>query len=219
MKFTDVIFDFDGVLSDTVPLKEEAFVQALKDLLTTAESIEKVRQLHRENGGVPRFNKLKIMLKELDAGHSEESVDLRVSMYSAALKNMLSGAVIEEECCSVIAKLAENNVRLHINSAGDKSEIEAFLARFDLLPYFTRILGNENSKKSNIRSIMEEFELDNSSALFIGDSNEDLLTAEHFDVAFVKFERYGSNITSTKYPSLKTFSALYSFILPNSNEH
>ena len=57
MKQKVLIYDFDGVICDSVGLKTDAFVE-LYD--TENESIQKlVREYHLANGGISRFEKIK----------------------------------------------------------------------------------------------------------------------------------------------------------------
>jgi beta-phosphoglucomutase-like phosphatase (HAD superfamily) len=57
MKPKVLIYDFDGVICDSVGLKTDAFVELYN---TENESIQKlVREYHLANGGISRFEKIK----------------------------------------------------------------------------------------------------------------------------------------------------------------
>ena len=72
-KFKNIIFDFDGVILDSLDCKTDAFYQMY---LPYGKGIaSKVREYHISNGGVSRFEKFKIWYKEyLQIDLSEEEI-------------------------------------------------------------------------------------------------------------------------------------------------
>jgi beta-phosphoglucomutase-like phosphatase (HAD superfamily) len=52
-----IIFDFDGVLVESVDVKGDAFVALYK--YETPEIREKVKRYHSEHGGISRFEKIR----------------------------------------------------------------------------------------------------------------------------------------------------------------
>ena len=52
-----VVFDFDGVLVDSVGIKAKAYEQMYEEYGSSV--VKKVRSHHLQNGGMSRFNKFK----------------------------------------------------------------------------------------------------------------------------------------------------------------
>ena len=86
MKIKAIIFDFDGVLAESVHIKSEAFY---KLYLPFGEDVaQKVLVHHLENGGMSRFDKFKIYHeKYLNITLNESGLNELVEGFSDLVKN------------------------------------------------------------------------------------------------------------------------------------
>ena len=71
--YSAYIFDFDGVIKDSVKVKSEAFVQLFES--EGKEFQQKVEQYHLANGGISRYVKFKVWNEWLGRATSEDVID------------------------------------------------------------------------------------------------------------------------------------------------
>ena len=61
MTIKAIIFDFDGVIVESMDIKTQAFAHLFRKC--SEDIIKKVIQLHLDNGGMSRYEKFKISTK------------------------------------------------------------------------------------------------------------------------------------------------------------
>ena len=86
-----IIFDFDGVITESVQLKTEAFAEMYKPY---GESVVKnVIKHHIENGGISRFEKFRLYHKEfLDIDLTEKEINFMGKTFSDLVLNKVIAA-------------------------------------------------------------------------------------------------------------------------------
>ena len=57
MMIKNIFWDFDGVIIDSMPIREFGFRRIFKDF--NKEKVELLTDFHRENGGLSRFFKIR----------------------------------------------------------------------------------------------------------------------------------------------------------------
>ena len=76
-----IIFDFDGVIIDTLGIKSEAFAHIYSSYGKSV--VEKVVDFHIKNGGVSRYEKIKYCHKQfLNQDISEEELTVLITNFS-----------------------------------------------------------------------------------------------------------------------------------------
>ena len=58
-----IVFDFDGVLAESVEVKTRAFARLFAN--ETPEAVERIVAYHRQNGGISRFEKFLTIYREI----------------------------------------------------------------------------------------------------------------------------------------------------------
>lgn len=183
MRYQAFIFDFDGVLADSVEVKTRAF--ELLYLPHGANIAQRVVQYHRENGGIPRRQKFRYF----------ESVFLEAVPDSAKLDNLcsqFSKLVVDEvvkakEIAGAKAFLQHWHGRLpmYINSASPDRELNTILEQRELHHFFDAVYGSTNSKTENHTKIISSGKYTPERVLFFGDTESDLKTARVCGTSFV----------------------------------
>ena len=59
----NIIFDFDGVILDSMPVREFGFRQIFSTY--DAEMVETLLRYHKENGGLSRYDKIDYFYREI----------------------------------------------------------------------------------------------------------------------------------------------------------
>lgn len=178
-----IIFDFDGVIVDSVEIKGEAF----REIYTTygKEISDKVIEHHELNGGVSRFDKFRFyhnnfLKKEITENEIQKlSDDFSRIVLNKVIKSPYIGGVL-----SFIKKnFLEKN--LFISTATPSDEIEKILLRRQINDYFTSVYGSPEKKDNHILKIIKKNRFNEDELVFIGDSTSDFEAAKKMNVKFI----------------------------------
>lgn len=182
-KIKAIIFDFDGVIVDSVNVKTEAFAELYRPHGTDIE--EKVINHHLNNGGMSRFEKFKIYHEEfLDKEISETEVN--------QLADEFSKLVIEKVINAPYIKGAHKFLKtyfkeydFYISSGTPTDEIKKITASRGIDSYFKGIFGSPRKKEDHVKEIMENNNYDKEEVVFIGDASSDRKAARKNGVNFI----------------------------------
>lgn len=170
-KYKTIIFDFDGVIADSVNIKTRAFAYLFRDY--SKEIISEVVKYHLENGGKSRYVKFK---------HYYENI-LKIE-YNDAIGETLAGEFSrfvfnEVVSCPFIEgakEFIENNYKKYcffIVSGTPDEEIKRIVVEKGLSPYFKEVFGTPEKKDFWVRHILYKNKLLASETVFIGDALDD----------------------------------------------
>jgi len=182
MTIKGIIFDFDGVLAESVNIKSEAFYNLY--LPFGLEIAEKVRNHHLENGGMSRFKKFKyyhdiFLNKLLDDSGLKELVDTFSSM-------VINEVVAAEEVKGASTFLNETNHLIYwIVSATPQEEIVEIIKCREMDDYFEKVYGSPRSKSDCVAEILVDNNLNPNEVVFVGDANSDYIAANNNNLHFV----------------------------------
>jgi phosphoglycolate phosphatase-like HAD superfamily hydrolase len=178
------IFDFDGVITDSVTLKAGAFVE----LFANASEQEKTKiiDFHLANGGVSREKKIRHFCENIFKLHlsSDQIKKLSDNFAHSIIQKLLVAPAIPGVGL-ILEKYRSLNVKCFINSAAPAVEIEQFLEAKGWQRDFSLVLGATESKIKNMKSILALSDIHPSEAIFFGDSHSDLIVAKRTGVKFV----------------------------------
>jgi len=179
-----LIFDFDGVLADSVEVKTEAFALLYKPF--GQEVVDKVVAHHRDNGGMSRFEKFKRYHNDfLGISLDEEGVDKLSKHFSnLVVKKVIMANEISGADCLLRHYHADEKICV-INSATPDREIIKIIEQRNMSRYFSGIYGSPKSKVDNLRVILSRFSKGNAEAVFFGDAEADLNAARELSIDFI----------------------------------
>ncbi len=179
-----LVFDFDGVIADSVEIKTWAFAELYRDY--GEEVVEEVVTYHLNNGGVSRFDKfLFYQTKLLSLPIDTKTMETLNRKFSSLVINGVIGSPeipgVEEflNNCYVANKLS------FINSATPTDEIKEIVSKRGMSKYFNNIYGSPVSKVSNLKDIISSYNLSPNEMVFFGDSLADYEAAETIGCDFV----------------------------------
>jgi phosphoglycolate phosphatase-like HAD superfamily hydrolase len=186
MKPKVLIYDFDGVICDSVGLKTDAFVE-LYD--TENESIQKlVREYHLANGGISRFEKIKyfetVLLGKVYS--EEENVNLAQKFAELVKEKVISSPFIP----GVKEFLEKHSTRTlqYICTGTPEFEIKEILERKNISRYFNGIFGAPRSKIEIISEILNVTNTIPNECLYFGDSITDYQATVFYKMPFIGIE-------------------------------
>ena len=178
------VFDCDGVILDSNPVKSRAFFDAA---LPYGEDLaRRLVDYHQLHGGISRQAKFAYFVAEI----LEADPSGRADLERALVDSYARICEVELARCPMIPGVKpfltglRASVRSFVVSGGAESEVRAALAQRHLDGFFEQVLGNPRSKESNMRDLFESGCLAGRGAYF-GDAKLDMELAEQFGLDFV----------------------------------
>jgi beta-phosphoglucomutase-like phosphatase (HAD superfamily) len=182
MKYKAYIFDFDGVLADSVEVKTKAFAKLFDKYGKTVQN--KVVEHHLNHGGMTRVEKFKLYFKEF----------LKKPLTELGLQKLcdeFSGIVVDQVVSAPEIDGAEEFVRnkcqmapCFVNSATPDIEIKEIIRRRGCSEYFVEVLGSNYSKTENLTHILKKYHIEPERSVFFGDATSDYQAAINCGVTF-----------------------------------
>tara|TARA_B100001057_G_C22862155_1_gene954972 strand:- start:1371 stop:2042 length:672 start_codon:yes stop_codon:yes gene_type:complete len=179
-----VVFDFDGVIVDSVNIKTEAFAEIYKPF--GQRIVDQVITHHINNGGMSRFKKFKhyhnqFLNKSID--------DDEIENMSREFSNIVVTRVISSKwiigVTEFLEKLYYKNINCVIISATPEEELHQIVKERKIEKYFSLIFGSPVSKLDNLKKALTESHVSNNDAIFFGDAMADWEASDKMDVQFV----------------------------------
>ena len=179
-----LIFDFDGVLADSVNIKTEAFAEMYKQY--GEEVTNKVIAHHLENGGMSRFEKFSFYHKNfLDIELDENELKSITNSFSQLVKNKVINSPEIKGVNFFLKHFCLNNKLSFVNSATPKVELEEIIKKRKMDMFFTSIYGSPNSKLSNLERIFSKYNITPEETIFFGDAMVDFEASQACGCYFV----------------------------------
>ncbi|MDB1122414.1 HAD family hydrolase [Vibrio algarum] len=183
----NIIFDFDGVVLDSIPVKTDGF----RKLFSTYDeiSVEKLVNYHLVNGGKSRYAKIEYFFNEiLNQDISETKVLEYANKYSKITKKELANKkyVIQETLSYIESNF--NKYRMHVASGADDQDLNYICTSLDLNKYFLSIEGSPKVKSEIVKGIIDLNRYSTNETILIGDSSNDFEAAKFNNIEF-----YGYN--------------------------
>ena len=132
-----IIFDFDGVIKDSVDVKTNAFAQLYKK--ESNQKLNLILDYHKKNGGISRFEKFKYFEEKLLKKLSERELNNLSEKFSKLVIKKVINAKPILGVEKFLKYLNSKNKILVVNSATPTEELEVIV------------------KECNIRNILEMY--------------------------------------------------------------
>ncbi len=176
-----ILFDFDGVIVDSVNVKTEAFRELFSN---EKEHLQTIINFHLANGGMSRFVKFEIIYREILKKPLTQEL-------SQELGEKFSKLVMQKviECDYMPGALEflqtySKQLPLFIASGTPQDELRIITEKRGLTHYFKEIHGTPRSKPEIIRDILKRYNLASEEMPFIGDAMNDYAAALETNLPF-----------------------------------
>jgi phosphoglycolate phosphatase-like HAD superfamily hydrolase len=180
--YKSIIFDCDGVILDSNPIKTNAFYKVA--LAFGHDSATKLVEYHKGNGGISRYKKFEYFITNI----------LEIELNRSLLETLTNSYSLEVMNELLLCSIAENfftssssafGSKWFVVSGGDQTELREVFACRGLLQYFDGgVHGSPKSKEDIIAQLITLKEL-TFPVLFIGDSKYDYKVSQDFGFDFV----------------------------------
>lgn len=178
-----IIFDFDGVLVESVDIKTKAFAKLFEP--EGAALVKKIVKYHTENAGVSRFEKFKYIYKHI-LGRALAETDFK------DLCDRFSYLVMEEVIKAPYVKGAKEFLEKYssaykcfVSSATPQAEIEKIAEARKMRHYFTEVRGAPETKGVIVKNIIDGHVISPDQAVYVGDALSDLDAAHDNGIFFI----------------------------------
>jgi HAD superfamily hydrolase (TIGR01549 family) len=171
-----IVFDFDGVILDSVEIKTRTFGELFKDF--GPEAVKYVKDYHRRHGGVSRYVKFRHYYdKLLGRDITPEEMDEMDRRFNEIALEQLS----ESPLLPGVRQFLEYGFEhwpMYVASGAPEKELTYLLELFAIKDYFKGIYGSPPPKSENLATIIGRENADPGKVLMVGDSSTDLQAAE-----------------------------------------
>ena len=196
-KIKVIIFDYDGVIAESVNVKTEAFAELYKPF--GSKVVKKVIEHHEANGGVSRFEKFKIYHKKF---LSQELDDNKLKELNLEFSNLVLQKVID----SPYVKGAHDFISSHydkyqfyISTGTPSNEIEIILQKKNIRKFFKKVYGSPEKKDLHVKKILEDVDCKKNEVVFVGDALSDRNAARLNGINFIGRYTTSEVIKNEKY--------------------
>jgi len=181
------IFDYDGVVVDSVHIKTEAFVNLYKKYDKNIQS--KIANFHIKNGGINRREKIKYFHKNyIKKKINDEELEILSNQFSKFVHNKIIKAH-EVEGIYKFLNFYIKTKKLFVNSATPESELVKIIKQRGEDVFFKHIYGSPKSKFENLTQIIEMQNAIKSEFIFFGDAKQDLEASIRSGIDFIYIKK------------------------------
>ncbi len=185
-KIHTIIFDFDGVILDSVPVKTEAFRRLFEAF--PSEQVEQFIAYHEYNGGISRYVKIQYFFEQLlQTSISQAEISSYATRYSELTKEELSKPQYLITQTLTFIQAHYQHLNLHIASGADQADLRYICNALGLSKYFLTIGGSPTPKGEIVKEILLAHHYTQEETILIGDSINDFAAAEANHIGFYGF--------------------------------
>lgn len=186
----NILFDFDGVILDSMPVRDFGFREIFKEFDNTL--VEELLEYHNKNGGLSRYVKIKyfynnILKQEIS---EEEIID-----YADNFSNIMKKELIDKKYLIIdTLKFISKNYKkynLHIVSGSDEKELRYLCKELEISNYFHSINGSPIHKNELVKDVLAINRYASNETILIGDSVNDYEAAQVSGLEFYGFNGGG----------------------------
>jgi HAD superfamily hydrolase (TIGR01549 family) len=210
MKNTDaIIFDFDGVLIESVDVKTRAFA----DMYAAygPEIVEKVIHYHLVHGGISRFEKFKYWHRVFCGKKlSDEQLHELGNEFSRLVKDKVIKAPWVQGAYEFLES-HYTHLPLFVASGTPDDEIRDIVERRIMSRYFIGVKGSPASKSEIINTFCNAHKFNRNRVLMVGDSITDYEGALASGVRFVGRVSNNKNIFPLEVPVMPDLIELHNY--------
>jgi phosphoglycolate phosphatase-like HAD superfamily hydrolase len=211
-KIKAIIFDYDGVIAESVSVKTDAFAELYKQF--GDDIVKKVIEHHEANGGISRFEKFKIYHEKfLGQTIDQTKIDSLANQFS----ELVLQKVIDSPYVKGAFEFISSNYKKYdffISTGTPTSEIEIILREKGLVEYFKKVFGSPEKKEFHVNKIIETFNYNKKEIIFIGDALTDRDAARMNGIEFIGRYTTTDEIKIEKY-LIKDFFELQDLLKTN----
>jgi phosphoglycolate phosphatase-like HAD superfamily hydrolase len=179
-----IIWDFDGVIVDSMKIREEAFRFSLNSY--SEKIANDLATYHVKNGGLSRYVKFDYILDKYNV--IKESKEQLLDIYAGYIRETLfDRQIINPQVLGVLNYMQAQSVIQFIASGSDHKELNNLCRFLNIDTYFRGIFGSPTKKEEIVENILNLSEYPIEKAILIGDSINDEDAALKNGIKYLKY--------------------------------
>ena len=195
-----ILWDFDGVIFDSMKIKGDGFVELFKEY--DSKYLLEFEKYHYKNGGVSRFDKIRYFYSDIiKEDISEEEVLKLADRFAKIIKRKLTN---KNNLISETVEFIKNNYKkynFHIVSGAEHNELNSLCDIFKLTQYFKSIDGSPTKKVLLVKNVLKRYNYKKEETILIGDSMTDYNASVQNGIEFygynnLELKQFGNYIGS-----------------------
>ena len=186
-----IIFDFDGVIAESVQVKTNAFAELYKHYST--DVVKKVIEHHEANGGISRFEKIKLYHESfVNKAITNEEIEELANQFSKLVVRKVIDSPYVPGVFKYIQKCYKK-YKLFISTGTPTEEIKQILEGREIAQYFAEVYGSPEKKTVHIEKVINKYNYLPKELMFYGDAQTDIYAAEQIEIPFVLIKNNFNN--------------------------
>lgn len=178
-----IVFDFDGTLVDSAPIKTDAFTELYRQF--GDEIAEEVRRRHLAAEGVSRFIKFREWHRELLGQDCDDDAAATLSAgFDRLVEERIVAAPEIPGARRALEQLSER-LPLYIASATPEESLRRIVDERGMSGFFKGVHGIPTTKVDVIESVAVAHRCEPSEVLMVGDAESDRQAAEQAGASFI----------------------------------
>ena len=178
-----IVFDFDGVLVESLDIKTKAFGQLFES--EGSEVARQIVQYHVQNMGKSRLDKFKHIYAHIlkrPLGESEFE-DLCRRFSSLVLEKVVEAPSVSGAL--EFLRAYSDSFQCFVASATPHSEIEEIVKKRGMSGFFCGVFGAPTTKKEIVRLLIDGKKISTPTSVFVGDALADYSAATENGLYFI----------------------------------
>jgi len=204
-----LFFDFDGVILDSLPIRDFGFREIFKAF--PKKAVDCLLKYHQENGGISRFFKIRYFFEKiLNTPVSEDEIQNYASRFSKIMKKKLCDRSLLIQDSLQFIKKNHQKYPCHVISGSENNELNFLCQQLDINTYFRSIHGSPTPKIELVGHVLAQNHYNHNDVFYIGDSTNDYDAAIHNHIQFIGYNNLSLEKLDTLY--LKSLSNLDAYL-------
>lgn len=179
-----IAFDFDGVILESVGVKDEAIYELFED--AGPEERSRVLDLHRKTPGINRQDRMELLLTR---GLGRQASQDIIAMLQERFARLVWDGIMKCPEVSGVRNFLEfmnkKGIPCYVVSAAPQQEVKSMAEARNLSGYFKDIFGAPENKTKLLKNIADREEIKPKHILFIGDKISDYQAAKKANTQFL----------------------------------
>lgn len=167
-----ILWDFDGVILDSMKIKGDAFRELFK--IESSKALDSIEKYHYAHGGVSRFDKINYFYNDiLGKDISEDEVLFFAKEFAKIIeKKLYNKNNLIMDSVNFIKK-SYNKYSFHIVSGTEHNELNDICKYFNITQYFITINGSPTKKDILVENVLKKYNYNIDETILIGDAMTD----------------------------------------------
>ncbi|EAK8022461.1 HAD family hydrolase [Campylobacter coli] len=194
----NILWDFDGVIIDSLAVRDYGFREIFKEFDKVL--VEKLIEYHSINGGLSRFHKIRYFFNEI---LKKDIDDKEVKAYADRFSLIMREELVKSKYLILdsVNFIKENykKYNFHIVSGSEHDELNFLCQKLQINHYFHSINGSPTPKIELVKNLLIKENYKKSETILIGDSINDYEAAKESNIAFYGYNNQQLKDVSKKY--------------------